>query len=199
MLFLRHRSRAEGPCHLRQHPTPFRRSRCQRCHQVPPGTGGCPLPEIWRGAASGQGADEQQKRLLSEPQLWYTVQIIKQTAALRAAVCSCFQKYGIFRAERSWQIFEIIDRLFALPINLFTILRIMPLINSHPLDLFRVSACRLDDNGGFLAYAPSPLLDIFAIFATINFGGLLCVSRMKWKTFWLLCRESSFFFFSELK
>ena len=26
----------------------------QRCHQVPPGTGGCPLPEIWRGAASGQ-------------------------------------------------------------------------------------------------------------------------------------------------
>ena len=29
----------------------------------------------------------------------------------------------------------------------------MPLINSHPLDLFRVSACRLDDNGGFLAYA----------------------------------------------
>ena len=59
--------RAEGPCHLRQHPTPFRRSRCQRCHQVPPGTGGCPLPEIWRGAASGQGADEQQKRLLSEP------------------------------------------------------------------------------------------------------------------------------------
>ena len=109
----------------------------------------------------------------------YTVQIIKQTAALRAAVCSCFQKYGIFRAERSWQIFEIIDRLFALPINLFTILRIMPLINSHPLDLFRVSACRLDDNGGFLAYAPSPLLDIFAIFATINLGGLLCVSRMK--------------------
>ncbi|WP_418246059.1 hypothetical protein, partial [Dysosmobacter sp.] len=103
----------------------------------------------------------------------------KQTAALRAAVCSCFQKYGIFRAERSWQIFEIIDRLFALPINLFTILRIMPLINSHPLDLFRVSACRLDDNGGFLAYAPSPLLDIFAIFATINLGGLLCVSRMK--------------------
>ena len=89
------------------------------------------------------------------------------------------QKYGIFRAERSWQIFEIIDRLFALPINLFTILRIMPLINSHPLDLFRVSACRLDDNGGFLAYAPSPLLDIFAIFATINLGGLLCVSRMK--------------------
>ena len=73
----------------------------------------------------------------------------------------------------------IIDRLFALPINLFTILRIMPLINSHPLDLFRVSACRLDDNGGFLAYAPSPLLDIFAIFATINLGGLLCVSRMK--------------------
>ena len=68
---------------------------------------------------------------------------------------------------------------FALPINLFTILRIMPLINSHPLDLFRVSACRLDDNGGFLAYAPSPLLDIFAIFATINLGGLLCVSRMK--------------------
>ena len=113
----------------------------------------------------------------------YTVQIIKQTAALRAAVCSCFQKYGIFRAERSWQIFEIIDRLFALPINLFTILRIMPLINSHPLDLFRVSACRLDDNGGFLAYAPSPLLDIFAIFATINLGGLLCVSRMKRKTF----------------
>ena len=76
-------------------------------------------------------------------------------------------------------IFEIIDRLFALPINLFTILRIMPFINSHPLDLFRVSACRLDDNGGFLAYAPSPLLDIFAIFATINLGGLLCVSRMK--------------------
>ena len=53
----------------------------------------------------------------------------EQTAALRAAVCSCFQKYGIFRAERPWQIFEIIDRLFALPINLFTILRIMPLIN----------------------------------------------------------------------
>ena len=67
-------------------------------------------------------------------------------------------------------IFEIIDRLFALPINLFTILRIMPLINSHPLDLFRVSACRLDDNGGFLAYAPSLLLDIFATFATINLG-----------------------------
>ena len=78
----------------------------------------------------------------------------------------------MFRAERPWQIFEIIDRLFALPINLFTILRITPLINSHPLDLFRVSsACRLDDNGGFLAYAPSPLLDIFAIFATINFWG----------------------------
>ena len=41
----------------------------QRRHQVPPGTGGCPLPAVWRGAASGQGADEQQKRLLSEPQL----------------------------------------------------------------------------------------------------------------------------------
>lgn len=54
----------------------------------------------------------------------------------------------------------------------------MPLINSHPLDLFRVSACRLDDNGGFLAYAPSPLLDIFAIFATYNkFGGI--VMRLK--------------------
>ena len=26
----------------------------------------------------------------------------------------------------------------------------MPLINSHPLDLFRVSACRLDDNGGIV-------------------------------------------------
>ena len=137
-----------------------------------------PSCTLRRGAASGQGADEQQKRLLSEPQLWYTVQIIKQTAALRAAVCSCFQKYGIFRAERSWQIFEIIDRLFALPINLFTILRIMPLINSHPLDLFRVSACRLDDNGGFLAYAPSPLLDIFAIFATINWGD--CYAFQGW-------------------
>lgn len=59
----------------------------------------------------------------------------------------------------------------------------MPLINSHPLDLFRVSACRLDDNGGFLAYAPSPLLDIFAIFATINLGGIVMRFKDEMKDF----------------
>ncbi len=41
----------------------------QRCHQVPPGTGDRPLPALRRGTAAGQGPDEQQKRLLPEPQL----------------------------------------------------------------------------------------------------------------------------------
>lgn len=60
---------AEGPCHLRQHPAPLRRSGRQRRHQVPPGPGDRPLPALRRGTAAGQGQDEREESLLCEPVL----------------------------------------------------------------------------------------------------------------------------------